>query len=193
MEASQGCWALPSTCLLGRMSQTKQTWMTGRDFMVWYGRALHFLSNMVSYVWPGEKKGRENTEEWEYETMNHMHRGEFKTGSSFAWEVRTNIAPSYSGGSTPETSLIENTRHQKLPHPPTYANGFSKSPGKPHFCLVAPILGQKALARFMILDCSDVLPTCKTHTSKTYIALLVHLTAQLLAIPCTSDFHLFSI
>lgn len=69
------------------------------------------------------KERREKTEEWEYEMMNHVHRGEFRTGSSFAWEVRTNITPS-SGGSTREKSLTENTRHSTLPHLPTYANSL---------------------------------------------------------------------
>lgn len=60
--------------------------------------------------------------EREYEMLNRTHHGEFRTGSSFAWEVRRSIARSCSGGSTHEKSLTENTRHSKLPHLPTYAN-----------------------------------------------------------------------
>lgn len=103
-------------------------------------------------------------EEWEYEMMKHVHHGEFRIGSSFAWEVRANITSSYPAGSTHEKSLPKNTRQSEFPHPPTVQTPFIKSPGKPNLCLVAPILGREALSRLVILDCSDVLSMHETCT-----------------------------
>lgn len=78
-------------------------------------------------------------EEREYEMLNHTHHEEFRTGSSFAWEVRRSIACSCSGTAN-------------FPINPPMQMPVIKSPGMPHFCLIAPILGRGALARLVILD-----------------------------------------
>lgn len=107
----------------------------------------------------GGKERREAMEE--YEMVNPVHHGEFGTGSSFAWQVRTNTTPRYSGGSTREKSQPESRRQSSSQGPPATEQPALQLLGKPHFCLAAPIPGRAALARFVALGCRGFLPGCK--------------------------------
>lgn len=115
-EAAEPCQVPVYRCLLAGCTRQNRRGMNKMGEFAFY----FFEYGKLCMGWRKERK--EKTEEREYEMMNRVHHGEFRTGSSFAWEVRTNIAPSYPGGSTHEKSLIENTRHSELPHLPTYAN-----------------------------------------------------------------------
>lgn len=101
--------------------------------------------NRKGEVWVSIEKlmrglGEERWEEMEeYEMVNPVHRGEFRAGSSFAWEVRTNTTRCYSGGSTGEKSQPENSCQSSSQGPPPRE--------QPHGCLTAPAAGRAALAR----------------------------------------------
>lgn len=123
-----------------------------------------FFSSMISYVWAGGKKGgrRQRNGNMRWWTMCTMGNSELAADLHGKWE-QTSLLPIL------EEALMRNHWLKtpgiaSFPIYPAMQTPFIKSPRKPHLCLVAPILGREALARLVILNCSNVLYVCKTHT-----------------------------